>query len=409
MTRGVGPLLAWAWAAVFLAMLSGPASQASTPTPRKGWDFAGIPLINFTTDRGVGYGAYLGAYYHGPDGAGALPYRASIGGQFYQTNRGYAFHKLLVDVPNLWGTGARFDLKSGYETWDGAWYFGVGNTTPRVPPEDTPAAYYTSGLKSLWAIPTLRLPVRPRWSLLFNYVFRRTTVNVIGGSRLAEDAPVGTEGGVLSVASVGLAYDSRDREPTPTRGLFSEGSIRLAHPVIGAEWRGYGANLTHRQWARLGRDDLVLAYRVGLDWTGGEHPFFQQHILGGTAWVELGGKVALRGLPNGRYRGPIIAYGNLEIRYTLGRVHWGDRTFDLLAVPFVDLARVWGGRSPDGGLGLHGSAGGGGRLVYNEVFVVRFDVGAGVEEYTDADTSNGYEVRRRGPVFGVYAVIGHPF
>jgi len=386
-----------------------PAMGYAQDPPRTGWDFAGLPLVNFTTDRGVGYGAYVASFYHGPKGAGDFPYRASIGGQFYQTTGGYAFHKFILDVPNIADTGARFDLKSGYETWDSAWYFGIGDATPRLEPDDTPPGYYTAGLQSLWAIPTLRLPIEGPWKLFLNYVFRKTDVEVFPETRLAEDTPEGTDGGTLSMGSVGFAYDSRDREPSTNRGIFSELSIRVAHPVLGADWRFLGTNITHRHWVPLGSDDLVFAYRLGFDWTTGDAPFFQQHILGGTEWVEMGGNVALRGLPNGRFRGPITGYANLELRWTLGRSQWGKSTFDLLAAPFVDLGRIWGGNTPGSEHGLHGSAGAGLRLVYNDVFVVRFDVAGGLEEYTVATAPRSTQTDHRRPVLGVYAIVGHPF
>ena len=397
------------WARVCALLLCFTASAHAKENVRTGWDFAGLPLVNFTTDRGMGYGAYVAAFYHGPEGAGDAPYRASIGGQFYQTTGGYAFHKFLLDIPNIAETGARFDLKSGYETWDSAWFFGVGDATPRLTPDDTPDGYYTSGLKSLWAIPTLRLPISGPWEVFLNYVYRSTDVEVFPDTRLAEDSPDGVEGGTLSMGSVGFAYDTRDREPSTLRGVFSEGSVRLAHPAIGADWRFLGANLTHRHWVPLWRDTLVFAYRLGFDWTRGATPFFHQHILGGTEWVEMGGNVALRGLPNGRYRGPITAYSNLELRWTLGRYHWGPRTFDVLVAPFVDLGRIWGDGGPAADGGIHASAGGGARLVYNDVFVVRFDIAAGLEEYTSTDAPRGTATDHRRPVLGVYAIVGHPF
>ena len=166
-----------------------------TATNKTGWDFAGFPLVNFTTDRGVGYGAFLALYNYGDVPEPGIPFKASIGGQFYQTTGGYAFHKLLLDFPNFLGTDLRLDVVSGYEAWDSAWYFGIGNRTPRMPEDDTPENFYEFDTTSLWAVPTLRIPIIPRWSVFTGYTFRHARVEPYANSRLALDQPVGVDGG----------------------------------------------------------------------------------------------------------------------------------------------------------------------------------------------------------------------
>ena len=54
-----------------------------------------------------------------------------------------------------------------------------------------------------------------------------------------------------------------------------------------------GANLTHRQWVPiLNQGRLTFAYRVGIDAQTGAIPFFHQHVLGGSQWVDVGGNLA---------------------------------------------------------------------------------------------------------------------
>lgn len=384
------------------------AKEVASKSARRGWDFAGFPLLNFTTDRGVGYGAYLASFYHGPDGPGEEPYLASIGGQFYQTTGGYAFHKFLLDLPNLGGTGVRLDLSSGYETWDSAWYFGLGNRTPRLRADETPERYYEFDLKNIWVVPNLRVPLSGPWWAFAGLVLRSAEVSVYEGSLLALDQPIGSQGGFLSQVQLGLLYDSRDKEPSTTEGSFTEGSLRGAHGLTGSDFSTWGANLTHRQWFPLLTDGrLVLALRGGLDVYQGETPFFHQHILGGSQWVELGGNLALRGLPNGRHRGHITAYSNAELRWLFSRFTLKGARLGALFVPLIDLGRVWLQGERDDALHIHGSVGGSLRLVYNEVFVVRFDVAYALEEYSDAPGQ--LEVTERGGVLGVYAIVNHPF
>ncbi len=85
------------------ALLGSPTAHAQeSPEPEeRSTRFAVVPLVNFTTDRGVGLGAYAAAFYLGPDGPGEDPYRAQLGTQFYKTTGGYQDHKLVLDLPGL--------------------------------------------------------------------------------------------------------------------------------------------------------------------------------------------------------------------------------------------------------------------------------------------------------------------
>ena len=381
------------------------------PEPKTGWDAAGIPLVNFTTDRGMGYGLYAAVFHHGAKGAGPRPYQTSVGGQFYQTTEGYAYHKLLVDMFDAFGTDMRLDVRAGYESWDSAWYFGQGNQTPRLELDETPDNFYESEVKSFWWITNVRVPLSGPFDLFAGVTLRSAEVGVFPGSRLDLERPTGHEGGRYHLATAGTIYDTRDAEPTPSRGVFSEVSLRAAHSWLGSEWGLWGANATHRQWWSFDAEgDWVLALRLGLDGRfGGEAPFFHQHVLGGSQWVELGGNMALRGLPFGRIRGPLSAYGQVELRWSAARFLWGDRTFRLMLLTFADTARVFSSGDSDDLSHLRWSGGGGARLIYNEVFVVRFDVALGQEEYTAADDPLGTSVDRRDSVLGIYAMVGHPF
>ena len=158
---------------------------------KKSWDIAGFPLVNFTTDRGFGYGAYLAGYFFSKTPKEREPYRASIGGQFYQTTDGYAFHKLLLDFPSILNTNVRLDVVSGYEAWDDANYFGIGNNLPRLYPEETPERYYSYGVQNFWFVPTLRIPVITNWNVFVKASLRTAEVTVYRESLLEKENPRG--------------------------------------------------------------------------------------------------------------------------------------------------------------------------------------------------------------------------
>ena len=104
MTRELtGSMCSRAFSILLLCIIGLPLSAPgqTNQTSREGQlDLVGFPLLSFTSDRGTGYGAYVAGFWRAEQGA-RVPYKASVGGQFYETTGGYAFHKFLVDIPNL--------------------------------------------------------------------------------------------------------------------------------------------------------------------------------------------------------------------------------------------------------------------------------------------------------------------
>ena len=335
------PLL---WCAFFSNPNFAQSIKQETPPEKSsvnGWDFAALPLLNYTTDRGMGYGAYAAAFYHGDGHTEKQPYWMSIAGQYYQTTGDYVFHKFLLDFPNMFNSGIRLDVVSGYEAWDSAWYFGLGNDTPRLLPQETPEQFYESDIRSLWVIPTLRFPINRQWQIYWGNTFRNAQVAAYADSRLAQDQPTGIDGGLLVLSAIGLMLDTRNKEPNTHNGIFSELSLRLSHESLGSQWTYGGGNVTHRQWISiLDQGRLVFAYRVGADVQMGNVPFFHQHVLGGSQWVDVGGNLAFRGYPNGRFRGNVTTYGNFEMRWLPFSLQLFNQQFDIYTVAFSDLGHI---------------------------------------------------------------------
>ncbi len=366
-----------------------------------------VPLINFTTDRGLGYGAYAALFYMGAEGPGDAPYRMQVGVQLYRTTGGYQDHKLVLDIPDLADGRLRTDLHVGWERWDQAYYFGQGNVLPRLRPEDTPENRYAFGLNSVRLVSKARVQLAGPWHVFAGQLARTADIDVYSGSLLEQDSPTGVEGGLLSQAFGGFMLDSRDHEFAPTAGVWSEVSARIAGPAIGSTWSMWGLNMTDRRYWSLSSSRLVLATRAAADLQRGESPFFHQIVMGGSQWVDIGGPLAMRGLPIGRYRGELTLYGDAELRWQATDFNVGRSHFRLFTVPFVNAARIVQPGEQDSKLHPHGGGGVGLRLLYNEVFQARFDVGVGREEYI-ASGGSGDDVER-GWVPGVYLAFNTPY
>ncbi len=382
---------------------------------RSGASWAGLPFANYSADNGTGYGLVGAVFNYGPDGPGCHPYKARVLLQLYQTTRQYRNHYLEVDFPGLWGTTFRWTGKLAWESWQHAFYFGRGGYLPiyREWPDEN---YYEYQMDGVPLQSSLRVPLMGRLELLGTYRFRLARPSVYDDSLMEEDQPTGIEGGVFSQVGLGLTWDSRDREPSPTTGVYSEFSGYLSCRWTGSSWTQAGFNFTDRRFTSLdSQGNLVLANRFVLDYRSGDPPFFEDWVLGGSQYLLVGGYLLLRGLPAGRYRGDLFIVAQPELRWTALRSHLGPNSLDLMLVPFLDLVKVGLEQPdpPDRWYHLHYTLGGGIRAAWNESFLVRLDVGLGLEEYVSSGVDPRYAITgdpvERAAVVGAYLVFDHPY
>jgi hypothetical protein len=165
-------------------------------------------------------------------------------------------------------------------------------------------------------------------------------------TKVTEDAEngkiIGLKGGYVNLLRVGVVYDSRNYEPDPTKGIFAE----LTHERSNKAW---GSNYEfNRTFASLRYfyspfpnvfKKFVIAGRFAMVQTRGNAPFFEYRNMWGTesGLSGLGGRTTLRGFMQDRFVGPVMGFGNLELRYRIFEV--GAFTFDI--APLFDFGRPW--------------------------------------------------------------------
>lgn len=414
-----------------------PAEAPPAPEARRtGWDIQGVPALNFNTDEGFGYGAIL-LLVDRADGT-YDPFRYSVLLQFFQTTRQVASHLINVDAPRFLGSPWRMGLELAYTRTKFAPYYGLGNTAendtalsrcgdrdalkrnPDFCP-DNPAfrglRYYTYDHRSL---PRVRLNARhglsDTWLLFLGYRLRvdrirmRYSAEDLGqtrDSKLIEDTVAGridAHPGPFpdplsertSELLVGVQYDSRDIESSPTRGMFHELSVRGGAGPIGSQLNYWGATLHTRFFHPVipGYSRLTMGWRGLLDVMGGEVPISLLPFYGGLEGKDgLGGVFSARGILLRRYQGPVKLLLNGELRWTPLTVEPLGQQFAFTLAGFADAGRVWSDLHFSEGGGLKTSAGGGLRVIWNREFVIRLDYGVGITE----------------PTTGFYLDIGHIF
>lgn len=417
-----------------------PAKEAKKP---KQWRWAALPIANYTSTYGLGYGAYANIVNNGKNGSGDDPYKASFSAQFYQTTGSYYDHFFKVDFPGMFGSEFRLDAQFGLTNWDTANWFGYGNNTARYltdecptdPAEEKPAAgctpylyynYHQSGLK---LISNLRRTIKGPWSAFLGLRVQQFNIDDYAAGEtpklgkdpqtVTEDSlvttlqPFGVQGGLYVRAGLGAMYDTRDQEPSPTGGMWTEASVRWGGMVTNETGSNIGVNITDRRFWGFGQKKrLVLASRVILDMKWGEEPIFMGHVYGGSQDVSLGSSTAMRGLPNSRYQGDGALLWTPEMRWKVLAIDKRN-SFDIMLGPYFDVGRVWlwpdaedaNPGDDDTWSHLHYAGGLATRYVWNTNMVIRLDVGFGREELVNLETQERvYE-----PNLGINLVFDHPF
>lgn len=400
-------------------------SKADVPV-RTGWGVQGLPLANFNSDDGFGYGARL-MVVDRADGTWA-PYRYAITAQFFQTTGGVGFHRLIFDAPRLLGTPWRVSVEGALQIERFAPYYGIGNTTEHVPayetcareallmnPDECPGnpefrgrRYYAYEERTLPRISVnLQRQIHGAWRAYVGHRLRITTVTPtytrddLGQSRdgrLLEDAKAGELTGYdgqsgdpftlrTGELQVGLLYDTRDNEPAPNAGMYHDLSVRVAAVPTGSQYTYGGATNVLRFYVPVvrGPRPLVAAARVFHDVMWGDIPFTAMRSLGGFDFREyFGGLATIRGLPKNRYAGAVKQILNAEIRWTPFVLTPFNQTLAFTVLAGADAGRVWRDLTFSDGGGHTVSGVGGLRIAWNENFIVRIDYGRAFTTKTSA-------------------------
>ncbi len=343
---------------VAIAVFAREARAEDRPYETVGKRFTALPLLNFSSDDGAGYGLRLSLFDY--DGV-SMPYRRAYGLQAFFTTKGKWVHRLSADMPHL-RPGHRLEIELNYEKEDFANY--TGELTDRE------LEAYTKAQKTFkQRYPTLMLmwirDLRIPWRLRFGFRSgrNRITPNATTGSLLSLLDPPGASGGSLFQINTALRYDTRDDYINSTRGLLEEFLIEYSFGK-GGSFNGGLISYEHRHFLSL-RERWVFAQRANASLTLGSLPFYEEPILGGSKTI--------RGLPRARGRGEGRILFNSELRWRGVRVSKKQNLY-LGLLLFGDIGQTF--RRSDGpSLNDWRTGVGGGLRFYWYSTVVRVDYG----------------------------------
>jgi hypothetical protein len=399
----------------------------------------GVPLFAYDPNLGFGFGARL-YYYddgHRDDPLFAYtPYRDRVFAQAFVTTGGAQDHVIDYDAPAFPDADYRVRATLEFEAAKDWPYFGTG-TRSMAPlsfpgaPEQTfsKMSHYMSATSAIQANGT----TYARYNL---YDFQRPVMqlalerNLLGGvlrslvganiayvnlhdytgelvptgardsSGHTIDAPdaqtllatdcasgrlLGCRGGWDNVLRLALSVDTRDFEPDPNSGVYAELSGEYGTKALGSQYQYMRLMLSVRGfYSPIPRyADLVLAARGLYEIQTTGTPFFSESLLPfiDDDHAGLGGLKTLRGYAQNRFVGPIITLTNYEVRWTFLKFHVLKQGVALIAVPFLDMGRVFDDVRQTTLGGWKRAQGGGLHIAWNEATVLLIDYG-----FSDEDT-----------------------
>jgi len=402
-----------AWVCLMAMASTSWAEGTSEDAEDEGVSVAGIPVVTFNSDDGLG-GGLLGAVFYND---GTLPYRYAATVLTFYTTKGVQAHELKLDAIDLLQLPLRVTSRVGFFHTISYNYCGLGNdvtcdvddakraaSIAQLSPLDDDydafvRTYHQTRFMRLWGLVdaryTLYAPLKLQAFAGARLFFHQPgalfgddgsflDLTRYPGSLLERHTTADSQTGLASVVQLGLMFDTRDNEPAPTRGFWVEASVRAATPFWGSKWTFAGANVTARSYVPLASDgSVVLAHRLVVDVMVGDMPVQEMVRVGGTwDYTAFGGLEAGRGIRIQRNIGRVKAMQQSELRVDVFEWALLGQNFKHTLVGFLDAASIgvdvtdWGGRP----FKVNLAAGMGTRFAWNESFVLRADVGFSPDE-----------------------------
>ena len=397
---------------VFIIALSmGIAVGQDNPT---GWSFGGVPAIAYNSDTGFLYGVILDIYNYG-DGSQYPDYRYTTRLTWTRTTKGSGENIIFFDSKYLLPYDVRITAEAAYLTEQALPFYGFnGENNPAHEIEDDDAyksrVYYrhernitkfTTDFQKNLFMPNLRG--------IIGLAYYKTEVATVDTAKLNDGKDAADRlpeitimyddyvtrgtisadealGGNTNYVKLGLVYDTRDNEPNPMSGIWTEALVTVVPSGLGNDFSYTLFTGTHRQYFTIIPNDLSVAVRLGYQSVlSGDIPFFMlPHYQSSYRATEgLGGSKSLRGILKNRIVGNSIGFGNLEVRWKFLRTKLLGQNLYLALNGFVDAGKVleeYGWYDPDVEQGLHMSYGGGFRIALNENFIIAVDYGMAKDE-----------------------------
>ena len=263
-------------------------------TVKEGWSINPIPSMSFDTDFGLMAGGIIDINYYG----GLYPnykHRMCLEALTYSKHASY--YMIQYDSKYLI-PGIRTSAKIYFDNNPLYWFYGFNGAVQDYNPDlngnlEKGIAYYSydrkflntrlelGGPMSTYLDWTAKLFYWHYWISELNwegYDHSNTLFRKYRQLNLIEESE--SHGGDIMEFQVGLKYDTRNIEATPSRGIYADVNVAWAPDIFNIGYDYLKVAARFRQYLSLGTDRLVFAYSLAYQGTPyGNQPFYAQSYM----------------------------------------------------------------------------------------------------------------------------------
>jgi len=413
------------WILLFLVLNTATPQETIQPT---GLNFGILPTFTYDSDMGLQYGGLVSLFNYG-DGKIYPGFYQMYYLEISRFTKGSGVYRFMFDSGRSFRVG-RVTTDLSYTTYDASEFYGFNGFDAVVnmdwinkSSKDYLSRFFYSSGKDVFSFKNDLQgefsDSRLRWNLAFTilkYTLGPVDIDKINQGKEPDEMvpdivglyekyklwgiiPVNDyDGGFVNSLKFGLIWDSRDNEPNPMKGMWSEAGIEIAPSILGTESPFSKIYVIHRQYFTIIENDLSLACRAGFQAkSSGQVPHYHQSQLL-TSFIRgspegLGGAKSLRGVLRNRVIGDGVLYGNIELRWKPFYFDFFNQQFYIGINAFCDFGMVkdkidyeipsqatmgsdlFDDYFSPGSDKMHYSAGSGIRLAMNQNFIVAADIG----------------------------------
>jgi hypothetical protein len=367
---------------LYLSLTSLKAQDADTTSTQKlektktGFSLGGVPVVAYNSDIGFQYGLLANLYWYG-DGSRYPKYNHNVYLEWSRTTKGNGINQITYDTDRLI-PGVRSFLEVSYITEKALDFYGFNgyqavydlDYEKNVRDEEGNAnrLYYRHSRQLLRIKGDFQGEIigqKLRW--LAGVAYYGTHIDSVDVDALNEgkkedllshNSVYGNyvdwglipenqaNGGNHTLLKAGLVYDTRDNEPNPFSGMWTELQFHYAPSFLSNTDFSYTRIiLTHRQYFTLIPEWMNLAYRISYQGKlTGEMPFYMLPYIYNTApsLTEngVGGAKTVRGIRRNRIVGDGFVFANLELRGKVLRTTVWNQNIYIALSAFVDAGMV---------------------------------------------------------------------
>jgi outer membrane protein assembly factor BamA len=343
---------------------------------KKGFSFGAVPAVGFDSDIGIKYGSLVNLYWYG-NGSQYPQYRHAVMSEWSQTTKGSGLKQLIYDsqylIPGIrltaeatYSTEQAFDFYgfNGYKAWYNPDFENKSSTDYKS------RVYYRIGRNLL----RFRIDFQGKFShssfgWLAGWIYESFNIDSVNVDKLnkglssSEKLPyVGgglygkylewgfiseteRKGGDHHLLRIGFNYDTRDNEPNPMKGIWTDLVLLVSPSFIGSATGFSRIIFTHRQYLSLVPGRLSLSGRLAYQGTlTGKVPWYMLSMTQrfGPDYNRdgLGGAKTLRGVLRARVIGEDVTYSNIELRWKFLKTAVFNQNLHLSMAPFADFGFI---------------------------------------------------------------------